>query len=63
MYVKKPKKQARIQSAMEISSQVGRPEWIEVDEKKLTGTFKAIPARDEFLPDINENLVVELYSK
>jgi len=34
-----------------------------VDEKKMQGTFKSIPDRDEILPDINENLVVELYSK
>jgi len=59
----KAKKQARIASAMEIASQVGRPEWVEVDEKKLSGTFKSIPQRDDILPDINENLVVELYSK
>ncbi len=59
----KAKKQARIQSAMDIASQVGRPEWIEVDEKALSGTFKSIPQRDDILPDINENLVVELYSK
>ncbi len=59
----KAKKQARIQSAMDIASQVGRPEWVEVDEKELSGTFKSIPQRDDILPDINENLVVELYSK
>ncbi len=59
----KAKKQARIQSAMDIASQVGRPDWVEVDEKKLVGTFKAVPERDDILPDINENLVVELYSK
>ncbi len=59
----KAKKQARIQSAMDIASQVGRPEWIEVVEKELSGTFKSIPQRDDILPDINENLVVELYSK
>lgn len=59
----KAKKQARVLSAMDIASQVGRPEWIEVDEKKLTGVFKSLPQRDDILPDINENLVVELYSK
>lgn len=59
----KARKQARIQSAMDIASQVGRPEWIEVNEKELSGTFKSIPQRDDILPDINENLVVELYSK
>ena len=59
----KAKKQARIQSAREIASQVGLPEWVEVNESAMTGTFKAVPERDEILPDINENLVVELYSK
>jgi len=59
----KSKKQARIQGAMDIASQVGRPDWVEVDEKKLVGTFKSVPERDDILPDINENLVVELYSK
>ncbi|MBT8144394.1 MAG: 30S ribosomal protein S4 [Gammaproteobacteria bacterium] len=59
----KAKKQARIENAMSIASQVGRPDWVEVEESKMTGTFKAVPDRDEILPDINENLVVELYSK
>jgi small subunit ribosomal protein S4 len=53
----------RIQSALSIASQVGFPAWVEVDEKKMIGTFKQLPDRDEILPDINENLVVELYSK
>ncbi|NND64721.1 MAG: 30S ribosomal protein S4 [Gammaproteobacteria bacterium] len=57
------KKQTRIQSALEIASQVGLPEWVEVNDKKLSGLYKAVPDRDEILPDINENLVVELYSK
>ena len=56
-------KQLRIQSALSIASQVGFPEWVEVDDKKMQGTLKALPERDEILPDINENLVVELYSK
>jgi small subunit ribosomal protein S4 len=59
----KSKKQARIQNAIDIAAQVGRPDWVEVDDKKLTGTFKSVPERDDILPDINENLVVELYSK
>ena len=57
------KKQLRIQSALQIAKQVGFPEWVEVDDQKMTGKFKAVPERAEFLPDINENLVVELYSK
>jgi len=57
------KKQLRIVSALQVAKQVGLPEWVEVDEAKMTGKFKAVPERTEFLPDINENLVVELYSK
>ncbi len=56
-------KQDRIKTAFEIASQRGLPEWVEVDAKKFSGLFKAVPERDEILPDVNENLVVELYSK
>jgi len=59
----KAQKQLRIQTALQIKSQVGFPTWVEVDEKKFTGTFKQLPDREEILPEINENLVVELYSK
>jgi len=59
----KAKKQLRIQSAMEIASQVGLPEWVDVDAKKMAGILKSLPDREDILPDINENLVVELYSK
>ncbi len=59
----KAQKQLRIQTALQIKAQVGFPTWVEVDEKKFTGTFKQLPDREEILPDINENLVVELYSK
>jgi small subunit ribosomal protein S4 len=59
----KAQKQMRITAALAIATQVGLPDWVEVDEKKLTGTFKSLPDRDQILPDINENLVVELYSK
>jgi small subunit ribosomal protein S4 len=57
------KSQLRIQSAIQVAKQVGLPEWVEVDESKLSGKFKSVPERADFLPDINENLVVELYSK
>ena len=57
------RKQTRIEMAMEIARQIERPRWVEVDEKAFKGLFKAVPERDELLPDINENLVVELYSK
>jgi small subunit ribosomal protein S4 len=56
-------KQVRIQNALQIKSQVGFPQWVEVDEKKFTGVLKQLPDRGDILPDINENLVVELYSK
>jgi small subunit ribosomal protein S4 len=56
-------KQLRIQSALQIKSQIGFPEWVEVDEKKFSGVVKQLPDRGDILPDINENLVVELYSK
>jgi small subunit ribosomal protein S4 len=59
----KARKQLRIQNAMEIAGQVGLPEWVEVDAKKMAGVFKSLPDREDILPDINENLVVELYSK
>jgi small subunit ribosomal protein S4 len=59
----KSRAQARIAAALAIATQVGLPEWVDVDDKKFTGTLKALPDRDQILPDINENLVVELYSK
>ncbi|MBK7252110.1 MAG: 30S ribosomal protein S4 [Gammaproteobacteria bacterium] len=59
----KARKQLRIQSAMSISTQVGLPEWVEVNDKEMRGVFRQIPSREDVLPDINENLVVELYSK
>ena len=59
----KAKKQVRIQNALEIAGQVGFPDWVEVDAKKMGGLLKALPEREDILPDINENLVVELYSK
>jgi small subunit ribosomal protein S4 len=59
----KSKAQARISASLAIATQVGWPDWVEVDDKKFSGTLKALPDRDQILPDINENLVVELYSK
>jgi len=57
------KSQLRIQSAMALSAQRGATEWIEVDANKLEGTFKRVPDRIDLSPEINENLIVELYSK
>jgi SSU ribosomal protein S4P len=59
----KARQQARVAQALSVAGQVGFPEWVEVDEKGLKGTLKTLPMRDQILPDINENLVVELYSK
>jgi small subunit ribosomal protein S4 len=59
----KAKNQLRIKSALELSNQRGTPEWIDVDVKKMEGEFKAIPERSELPAEINENLIVELYSK
>jgi small subunit ribosomal protein S4 len=59
----KAQKQARVQQALQIRGQVGFPDWVEVDDKKFSGVLKALPERGEILPDINESLVVELYSK
>jgi small subunit ribosomal protein S4 len=59
----KSRNQGRVASALTVASQVGFPEWLDVNEKEMRGVFKAAPNRDDVLPDINENLVVELYSK
>jgi len=59
----KAKSQLRIQDALQLAEKVGFPSWVEVDPKKMTGTFKGAPERTEFGQDINESLVVELYSK
>ena len=57
------KKQMRIQDALNMSEQFGFPDWVEVNIKKMEGVFKSIPERSDLPPDINEQLVVELYSK
>src|SRR4030088_2471326 len=59
----KSRKQLRIQSALSVAQQVGLPDWVEVNDKEFRGVFKTAPARDDILPDINETLLVELYSK
>jgi small subunit ribosomal protein S4 len=59
----KSKGQLRIADSLQLAEKVGFPLWVEVDAKKLTGTFKGAPDRSEFAQDINESLVVELYSK
>ena len=59
----KAKKQVRIQEAMGLATQIGLPSWVAVDASKLEGTFKNVPDRAELYSDINEQLVVEFYSK
>ena len=59
----KSKKQLRIQSAVQLANQRGSVEWIEVNADKLEGSFKRTPDRGELPSEINENLIVELYSK
>ncbi len=59
----KARKQARISDAMQLAAQRGVPDWIEVDAKKFEGVFKSRPERTDLPAEINESLVVELYSK
>lgn len=59
----KSKNQLRVQSALNIAGQRGAVEWVEVNTEKKEGVFKRIPDREDLASDINENLIVELYSK
>ena len=59
----KARKQLRIQDSLNTAEQFGFPDWVVVDTKKMTGTFRAPPERTDLSSDINESLVVELYSK
>lgn len=59
----KSKSQLRIKAALELAAQRGQPEWMTVDSKGMLGEFKFIPDRSYLPQEINENLVVELYSK
>jgi small subunit ribosomal protein S4 len=55
--------QLRIQAALQLSSQRGEIDWVDVSADKFEGTFKRLPDREELPSEINENLIVELYSK
>ncbi|AOV17578.1 30S ribosomal protein S4 [Acidihalobacter aeolianus] len=57
------KKQSRIQDALTIAEQFGIPGWVDIDAKKMEGIFKSAPERSDLPAEINESLVVELYSK
>jgi small subunit ribosomal protein S4 len=59
----KSKKQNRVVEALQLATQVGMPSWVEVNVDKAEGTFKAVPDRDQFGADINESMIVELYSR
>lgn len=59
----KAKNQLRIAQALELASQSGRVQWVEVDTEKKSGVFKNAPDRSDLSSDINESLIVELYSK
>jgi small subunit ribosomal protein S4 len=59
----KAKTQLRLKSALDLASQRAPIEWVSVDAGKMEGVFKASPERSELSADINEQLIVELYSK
>ncbi len=59
----KAKKQVRIQNAVALAEQYGFADWIDVDVNALKGVFKRVPDREDLPADINESLIVELYSK
>ncbi|SMF96754.1 30S ribosomal protein S4 [Methylomagnum ishizawai] len=59
----KSQSQLRIKDALGVAEQYGFPVWLEVDAKKMQGLFKSVPERNDLGSDINEQLVVELYSK
>ena len=59
----KAKKQGRIQEALSLAEGSGFPSWVDVDSKKMEGKFKSTPDRSEIAQDVNESLVVELYSR
>ena len=59
----KSKKQLRVQTALQLAAQRGEVEWIAVDSNKMEGTFSRTPDRADLPAEINENLIVELYSK
>jgi len=59
----KAKRQVRVQNAVALAEQYGFADWIEVDTNALKGVFKRLPDREDLPADINESLIVELYSK
>ncbi|MGL5392417.1 MAG: 30S ribosomal protein S4 [Shewanella sp.] len=59
----KSRTQARIKAALEVAAQREKPTWVEVDSAKMEGAFKRLPERSDLSAEINEQLIVELYSK
>lgn len=59
----KSAKQNRVVEALQLAQQVGMPAWVEVNVDKAEGVLKAVPDRDQFAADVNESLIVELYSR
>ena len=59
----KAKKQLRVQDALKLAGGIGLPDWVQVDAAKMEGVFKKAPDRDQFGAEINESLIVELYSR
>lgn len=59
----KSKRQVRIKDSLAIAEQLAFPEWLDVNVEAMQGTFKSVPERNELPAEINEQLVVELYSK
>jgi small subunit ribosomal protein S4 len=59
----KARKQARVQDALMLAEQNGFPQWVSVDKTKMEGIFKQVPERSDIAADINESLIVELYSR
>ncbi|HEY5634679.1 MAG TPA: 30S ribosomal protein S4 [Burkholderiaceae bacterium] len=59
----KSKAQARIQDSLNLAEQSGMPAWVSVDKSKLEGVFKNVPDRADLSAEINESLIVELYSR
>jgi len=59
----KAKTQSRIKESIDLATEIGLPQWVEVDVNKLSGVFKQMPDRSDVARDVNESMVVELYSR
>lgn len=59
----KAKKQVRVQDSLSLAEQSGFPGWVSVDKVKMEGVFKSVPERSDIAADVNESLIVELYSR